>query len=108
MCGPDGKEFANIGCYLEILEKERLVWRGALGPGYRPRPAAAMADQPFQMTAVISLESRGNGTKYTALVIHGDEESRKKHEQMGFHEGWGKALDQLVAMIQDTISRAAR
>jgi len=32
-------------------------------------------------------------------VIHGNEESRRKHEEMGFHEGWGKALDQLVAVV---------
>jgi uncharacterized protein YndB with AHSA1/START domain len=31
-------------------------------------------------------------------VLHGDEESRKSHEKMGFKEGWGKALDQLVAL----------
>ncbi|MGH8588953.1 MAG: SRPBCC domain-containing protein, partial [Gammaproteobacteria bacterium] len=36
---------------------------------------------------------------YTALVLHGDEEARKEHEAMGFHEGWGKALDQLVALV---------
>jgi uncharacterized protein YndB with AHSA1/START domain len=29
-------------------------------------------------------------------VLHKDEEDRRKHEQMGFHDGWGKALDQLV------------
>jgi uncharacterized protein YndB with AHSA1/START domain len=29
--------------------------------------------------------------------MHRDEEGRKRHEDMGFHEGWGKALDQLVA-----------
>ena len=38
------------------------------------------------------------GTRYTALVIHGDEDSRRKHEEMGFHEGWGKAADQLQAL----------
>ena len=50
------------------------------------------------MTAVISLESLGERTKYTALVIHGDEDARARHEQVGFHNGWGKALDQLVAV----------
>ena len=29
---------------------------------------------------------------------HGDEDGRKEHETMGFHEGWGTALDQLVAL----------
>ena len=101
MRGPEGQEFANAGCYLEIVENEKLVWTGALGPGYRPRPTATTPGDSFLMTAVISLESRGNGTKYTALVIHGDEEARRKHEQMGFHDGWGKALDQLVAVIKN-------
>jgi uncharacterized protein YndB with AHSA1/START domain len=100
MRGPEGQEFSNTGCYLEIVENEKLVWTGALGPGYRPRPAAATPGDSFLMTAVISLESIGNETKYTALVIHGDESARKKHEQMGFHDGWGKALDQLVEVAK--------
>lgn len=25
---------------------------------------------------------------------------RKKHEEMGFHDGWGKAFDQLVVMAR--------
>jgi uncharacterized protein YndB with AHSA1/START domain len=100
MRSPEGQEFPNAGCFLEIVENEKLVWTGALGPGYRPRPSARTPADPFLMTAVISLESLGARTRYTALVIHGDEESRKKHEQMGFHDGWGKALDQLVAMAK--------
>ena len=100
MRGPEGQQFHNPGCYLEIVENEKLVWTGALGPGYRPRPTAATPSDPFLMTAVVALESLGYGTKYTALVIHGDEEARKKHEQMGFHEGWGKALDQLVEVAK--------
>ena len=100
MRGPDGTEFDNEGCYLEIVEPEKLVWTAALGPGYRPRTAAAAAAAPFLMTAIISLGTLGQETKYTALVIHGDEESREQHEQMGFHVGWGKALDQLVAVVK--------
>ncbi len=100
MRGPEGQEFNNSGCYLEIVESEKLVWTGALGPGYRPRPHHEAIGDPFLMTAVISLEAQGSGTKYTALVIHGDETAREKHEKMGFHYGWGKALDQLVAMVR--------
>ena len=97
MRGPEGQEFDNVGCYLEIVPNRKLVWTGALGPGYRPRPVATPTGS-FVMTAVITLQPRDKGTLYTALVIHGDEESRKAHEKMGFHEGWGKALDQLVAL----------
>jgi uncharacterized protein YndB with AHSA1/START domain len=49
---------------------------------------------------VISLEAQGKGTKYTALVMHANKEDRTRHEKMGFQEGWGIALDQLVAMIK--------
>jgi uncharacterized protein YndB with AHSA1/START domain len=97
MRGPEGQEFDNVGCYLEIVPNEKLVWTGALGPGFRPRPATG-PDTSFVMTAVITLQPRGTGTLYTALVLHGDEEARKEHEKMSFQQGWGKALDQLLAL----------
>jgi uncharacterized protein YndB with AHSA1/START domain len=76
-----------------VVPNRRLVWTDALLPGYRP------SDNPF-MTAVIDIEPQGKGTRYTATAIHRDEAARKKHEEMGFHEGWGKALDQLVALAK--------
>jgi uncharacterized protein YndB with AHSA1/START domain len=96
MRSPEGQEFPNVGCYLEVIENEKLVWTAALKPGYRPQnvPDATL------FTAVILLELHGAGTKYTAIVIHGDEEAAKKHADMGFHDGWGKALDQLVALAK--------
>ena len=103
MRSPEGQEYPNVGCYLEVVRNEMLVWTNALLPGFRP--SAGSSETPcdsFSFTAVVSLEPHGDGTKYTALVIHADEEGRKKHEQMGFHEGWGKALDQLVALVRKT------
>ena len=29
---PEGEEFPNVGCYLEIVPNERLVWTDALLP----------------------------------------------------------------------------
>jgi uncharacterized protein YndB with AHSA1/START domain len=99
MRSPEGQEFPNIGCYLEIVTNERLVWTDVLAPGYRP--ASERHDdapcQQIKFTAIIALEPQGSGTKYTALAMHRDEDGRKRHEEMGFHDGWGKALDQLVA-----------
>ncbi|HYA59050.1 MAG TPA: SRPBCC family protein [Burkholderiaceae bacterium] len=100
MRGPQGQEFANTGCYLELIENERLIWTGALQPGYRPPARNAVPEDSFLMTAAILLQARGKATQYKALVLHGDEPSRIKHEKMGFHEGWGKALDQLVALAK--------
>ena len=52
------------------------------------------------LTAVILLEPHGAGTKYTAIAIHRDEEGAKKHANMGFHDHWGKGLDQLVTLAK--------
>jgi uncharacterized protein YndB with AHSA1/START domain len=53
------------------------------------------------MTAVIELASNGRGgTRYRAIAIHRDVDSRKRHEDMGFAEGWGIALDQLVEVAK--------
>jgi uncharacterized protein YndB with AHSA1/START domain len=93
MRSPEGQEFPSIGCYLEIIENEQLVWTDALAPGYRP------SKDPF-FTAVITLASRGKGTKYTALAIHRDAAGREKHEKMGFYAGWSQCLDQLVALAK--------
>jgi uncharacterized protein YndB with AHSA1/START domain len=97
MRSPEGEEHGGVGCYLEVVENERLVWTGALLPGFRPAPEAADG-LPF--TAIISLEPHGQGTKYTAIAIHRDEEGSAKHAAMGFHQGWGAALDQLVELAK--------
>ena len=81
MRSPEGKEFPNVGCYLEVVPNERLIWTDALLPGYRPAP------EPF-MTAVLTFEPSGKGTRYVATAIHRDEAGRKRHEEMGFQEGW--------------------
>lgn len=93
MRSPEGKDFPNVGCYLEVTPNERLVWTDALLPGYRP------TENPF-FTAILTLEPHAKGTRYVAMAIHRDEDGRKKHEEMGFHEGWGTALDQLVAHVK--------
>ena len=102
MQSPEGRKFTNVGCYLEIIENQRLMWTNALEEGFRPTTASTVCgeDAFFAFTAVIALEAHGQGTKYTALVMHGDEASTKRHEEMGFHDGWGKALEQLVAVAK--------
>ena len=96
MQGPEGPGFTNTGCILQVVDKELLVWTGVLGPDFRPQPKELFAAVPFMMSAIIALQDVEGGTKYTAIVRHGDVASRQAHEQMGFHAGWGKALDQLV------------
>jgi uncharacterized protein YndB with AHSA1/START domain len=103
MQSPEGQEFPNSGCYLEIIPQTKLVWTNALLPGFRPSlPAATCGsdDANFMFTAMIELADHAGGTRYSATVIHADEAGCKKHAEMGFEGGWGKALDQLVALVR--------
>jgi len=38
MVSPDGEQFPNTGCFLEIIPNRRLVFTNALAPGFRPTP----------------------------------------------------------------------
>jgi uncharacterized protein YndB with AHSA1/START domain len=78
------------------------VWTSALGLDYRPaiRAAATGSCEELYFTAIIMLEAQGHRTRYTALVMHGDEATSKKHEEMGFYQGWGTVLDQLVVLAK--------
>lgn len=98
--GPEGPGITNTGCILQVEDNELLAWTGVLGPGFRPQAREAFAAVPFMMTAIIALEDAEGGTRYSALARHGDVQAREAHEQMGFHAGWGKALDQLVEHAQ--------
>jgi uncharacterized protein YndB with AHSA1/START domain len=102
MRSPEGQEFSNAGCYLEIVPNEKLVCTSALGPGYRPaiRVDATGSCEELYFTAIILMERQGDRTKYTAIAMHGDEKTSKKHEQMGFYQGWETALNQLVAVAK--------
>jgi uncharacterized protein YndB with AHSA1/START domain len=105
MLSPDGKESSNVECcYLEIVPEERLVWTDALLPGYRPAsepPVSMVGSAVPWFTAIITFTASGKGTKYRAIALHRDEAGKQKHEQMGFHEGWGAAHDQLVEVARD-------
>jgi uncharacterized protein YndB with AHSA1/START domain len=96
MNDPDGEQVMDqTSCYLEIVPNERLVWSAALTTGYRPQAS----DLPF--TAILELSPNGSGgCKYRAIAVHQDPDGAKQHEAMGFHEGWGTVVDQLVEHIQ--------
>jgi uncharacterized protein YndB with AHSA1/START domain len=103
MVSPEGEVMpASPGCILEVVENRRLVWTSVLGPGYRPTtPSGGKDCDEMPFSAIIQMEPHGSGTKYTAIAIHPDPAGARKHAEMGFHEGWGAALDQLVALMQN-------
>lgn len=89
MRGPDGGESDNPGCFLEIVPNERIVFTSMLTGGWRP------ATPWLAMTAIFTLADEGTGTRYTARCLHKDDADRRKHEEMGFYDGWGTCATQL-------------
>ncbi|WP_035383451.1 SRPBCC family protein [Ferriphaselus sp. R-1] len=102
MQSPEGQTFPNIGCYLEVIENERLTWTNALLPGFRPsRLHQDEETGAFFFTATVELFPHGDGgTRYVATVHHEDEAGCEKHRAMGYEQGWGMALEQLVAYVK--------
>lgn len=91
MRGPDGTEHTSRGVYLEVVENQRLVFTDAYVTAWEP------AEKPF-MTVILTFEDEAGQTRYTARVRHWTAADREAHEQMGFHQGWGLATDQLAAV----------
>jgi uncharacterized protein YndB with AHSA1/START domain len=91
----DGRKFPNLGCFLEVIPMERLVWTSMLFPGYRP---AVFDDIPI--TAIITMESVGTGTRYVFTALHRDEADFEKNKATGWQQGTEIALDQFVAHLK--------
>lgn len=89
---PEGDEFPNHGVYLEVVKNEKLVFTDACAADWQP------SDKPF-MTAIVTFEDEGGKTHYAARARHWTPEDHVAHVKMGFHEGWGRATDQLEALV---------
>jgi uncharacterized protein YndB with AHSA1/START domain len=97
MASPEGETYPSTGCILEVVEARRLTFTSALGPDFRP---AEIAEGDFGFTAVIDIEPDGDGCRYRALALHDGAAAKAQHEGMGFLEGWGLVLDQMVAFVK--------
>jgi uncharacterized protein YndB with AHSA1/START domain len=99
MESPEGEQFPNAGCYLEVEVNRLLVFTSVMTQDFRPViPTNPAGDMPF--TARIEIEPTAEGgTLYRAIAMHPDEAICQRHADMGFADGWGAALDQLVDVM---------
>jgi len=90
--GPDAP---NLGCFLDVVPMERLVWTSMLFPGYRP---AVFDDIPI--TAIVTMETVGTGTRYVFTALHRNEADLATNKESGFYQGTEIAVDQFVAHVK--------
>ncbi len=89
MVGPDGETMdEGPGCVLTAEPHKHFVFTDHFHPGYKPRGSG------FMVGAYI-LDAIDTGTRLRAIAMHTDPAQKAEHEKMGFHEGWGTALEQL-------------
>jgi uncharacterized protein YndB with AHSA1/START domain len=99
MQSPEGEQYPNAGCYLQVEPNRLLVFTSVMTDDFRPvAPSNGAGDMAF--TGRIEIEpSPEGGTHYRAIAMHAQEETCQQHFEMGFADGWGAALDQLVALM---------
>ena len=90
----DGKEMPNLGCFLDVIPMQRLVWTSMLFPGYRP---AVFDDIPI--TAIVTMETVKTGTRYVFTALHRSEADLETNKATGFYQGTEIAVDQFVAHV---------
>ena len=88
MRSPEGQEMPHEGVFLDVVAHQRIAFTDAVNADYRP------SAEPF-MTAIITFEDAGSKTKYNVQILHPNTATRKKHEEMGFEQGWSTAISQL-------------
>lgn len=91
----DGTTFGPhiTGCFLAVDEAERIVFTDALTAAWRP------AETPF-VTAVITMADHPDGTEYVATALHRSTADRDRHDELGFHDGWGTVTRQLAELVE--------
>jgi uncharacterized protein YndB with AHSA1/START domain len=92
MYGPEGEVHPHPGTVLAWDEGRRFAFTDAIVGDLMPAG-------PF-MIGIWEIAAEEDGTCYTAVSRHWDEATAKRHEEMGFTDGWGVCADQLKALCE--------
>ena len=92
----EGEQFQKHldASFLAVEEGRALAFTTALDGDWRP------AGEGLQLSAVITFADHPDGTEYESLVMHGSAAERRRHEELGFEEGWGTAIRQLANCVE--------
>ena len=92
-----GREYVphTDSVFLLVEPEHRLVFTNAVDSQWRPAAPA-----PVAMTAEVVLTEHQEGTDYRVVVRHGDPTQRRRHEELGFFDGWGSVTAGLAAVAE--------
>ena len=90
----DGPDSPHLGCFLEVLPMERLVYTSMLFPGFRP---AVFDDIPI--TVIVTMTPERAGTRYVFTALHRSQADLAANIATGFYEGTEIAVGQLVEHV---------
>ena len=90
----EGQVVPNLGCFVDVVPMERLVYTSMLFPGYRP---AVFDDIPI--TAIVTLQTEGTGTRYVFTALHRNEADLETNRTSGWAEGTEIATQQLLEHV---------
>src|SRR3546814_4121425 len=100
MRSPEGEDLPEgEGVFLEVVPGRKLVFTNMFGPGWVPQVLSGEGCD-FPMVGIFALEPEGAGTRYMGRAYHFDEESLKKHKEVGFEQGWGQCAAQLAELAE--------
>ena len=97
----DGQEFVPHmdAIFLAAEEGSRIVFTNAVDSTWRPALPATVP-----MTAEITLAEHADGTEYSVVVRHRSPSDRDRHEELGFHDGWGSVTAALATLVESRTS----
>jgi uncharacterized protein YndB with AHSA1/START domain len=90
---PDGGAHRVEMMIMCVDAGQRLVFTDLMTAGFRP-----VAEPMFGFAAEIALAEAAGGTSYSATARHARAPDASRHRETGFHEGWGRAAEQLAAL----------
>ena len=95
MHGPNGEKSGGEGIFLEVTPGKRFVFTDAVAK----TTGKWTAQGPF-MIGGFEISPEGGGTHYYAWARHWDEQACRRHEEMGFIEGWKAVAEQLAELAE--------
>jgi uncharacterized protein YndB with AHSA1/START domain len=99
MASPEGEEYPSAGCYLVVEPERLLVFTSAMTADFRPvAPSNGAGDLAFTGRIELTPTADG-GRRFRAVAMHADAAACAADRAIGFEDGWGAALDQLVDLM---------